>query len=101
MAASKFERDTIETFAFNPSMIELVTSSRLSRNESWNGLQAFSSEPLFFLNRNLPIFGDEMRKIVSSGLEFQRISNATPEMLEVVRRTEQALKVGRYGVKLP
>jgi len=54
--------------------------------------------------------GDEMRKVIFSALEFRRISNATPEMHEVVRRMEEALKrigsesilnavrVQRYGV---
>ncbi len=54
--------------------------------------------------------GDEMRKVISSAIEFRRISNASPEMLEVVRRVEEALKrigsesilnaarVQRYGV---
>ena len=57
--------------------------------------------------------GDEMRNIVHAGLHFRRIANASPEMLEVVRRVEEALKriasesrlnairVARYGVTLP
>jgi hypothetical protein len=56
--------------------------------------------------------GEEMRKVILSGLEFQRISNASPEMQEVVRRTREALKqiasesklnalrVRKYGIKI-
>jgi hypothetical protein len=35
---------------------------------------------------------EEMRSFIFSALNFRRISNATPEMLEVVRRMEEALK---------
>jgi hypothetical protein len=36
--------------------------------------------------------GAEMRKVIQAGLNFRRIANASPEMLEVVRRMEEALK---------
>jgi hypothetical protein len=54
--------------------------------------------------------GEEMRKLVYAALEFRRISNASPEMLQIVRRMEEALsqigdesklnavRVKRYGV---
>jgi hypothetical protein len=54
--------------------------------------------------------GDEMRKIIWSALGFRQISNASPEMIEVIRRMEEvlrrigsesklnALRVKRYGV---
>jgi hypothetical protein len=54
--------------------------------------------------------GAEMRKIIWSALEFRRIANASPEMREVIRRMEEALRrigsesklnalrVKRYGV---
>jgi len=54
--------------------------------------------------------GEDMRSVILSGLEFRRINGATPEMAEVVRRTEAALKriasesklnaarIVRYGV---
>jgi hypothetical protein len=57
--------------------------------------------------------GTEMRKIIHSGLEYRKIANASPEMLEVIRRLEEALKriasesklnevrVRRYGIVLP
>src|SRR5262249_5483664 len=56
--------------------------------------------------------GDELTTLVLSGLEFRRISNATDDMREVVRRTEEGLKkiasesklnaarVGKFGVKI-
>lgn len=54
--------------------------------------------------------GAEMRKLILAALNFRRIGNASPEMREVVRRMEEALKkiaadsdlnrvrVRRYGV---
>jgi hypothetical protein len=55
---------------------------------------------------------DDLRKFVLSGLEFRRISNASPEMQEIVRRMEEALRrvasesdlnavrVRKYGIDL-
>ena len=37
--------------------------------------------------------GDELAHLIYSALEFRRISNASPEMLEVVRRATEALKM--------
>jgi len=37
--------------------------------------------------------GEEMRRLIYSGLEFRRIANAGPEMLAIVRRMEDALKM--------
>jgi hypothetical protein len=36
--------------------------------------------------------GAELRRLIQAGLNFKRIANASPEMREVVRRMEEALK---------
>jgi hypothetical protein len=56
--------------------------------------------------------GAEMRKVIQAGLNYRRIGNASPEMREVVRRMEEALKrigsesklnairIQRYGISV-
>jgi len=95
---------------FDPG-VELIQAAQSYNNEAINKLANVPVDEYYRMIKSKD--GEEMRKLVSSGLEFRRISNASPEMLEVVRRTEEALKkiasesklnavrVGRYGVKLP
>ena len=97
-----------KTFDFEA---ELIQAAQNYNNEAIAKLATIPVEEYYKLIKSKE--GDEMRKVILSGLDFRRISNASPEMLEVVRRTEEALKkiasesklnavrVTRYGVKLP
>jgi hypothetical protein len=89
---------------------ELIQAAQTYNNEAIRKLANIPIDQYYRLIKAKE--GDEMRRIIFSGLDFRRISNATPEMVEVVRRTEEALKriasestlnaarVARYGVSL-
>jgi hypothetical protein len=98
---------TVAAASFDPEA-ELIKAAQTFNEQSLKKLALVPIEEYYRMIKSKQ--GDEMRKIILSGLEFRRISNASLDMVEIVRRVEEALKmiasesklnairVGRYGV---
>jgi hypothetical protein len=90
---------------------ELIKAAKSYDNDKIKMLAQVSVDEYFRMFKSKE--GDDLGTLVLSGLEFRRISNATPEMREVVRRTEEALRriaaesklnairVRKFGVTVP
>lgn len=70
--------------------VELVRASETYNTEAIKKLAEVPIDEYYRMVKSKN--GAEMRKVIQAGLNFRRIANASPEMREVVRRMEEALK---------
>jgi hypothetical protein len=69
---------------------ELIEAARTFNSETIKKLAAAPIDEYYRMLKAKK--GDDLRTFILSALEFRRIANASPEMFEVIRRMEEALK---------
>jgi hypothetical protein len=109
--ASQEAKATAEAAASFDLESALIGAAQSYNNDAIKKLSEISVDQYYHLIKSKR--GDDLRRIVLSGVDFRKISNATPEMQKVVQLIEKALmqiasestlnaiRVRKYGVRLP